>query len=113
LPFLLDAVNRGRLSLSTIAEAYAERPARIHGLYPEKGSLQVGADADFVVVDMDEEWTVDAEAFESAGNYSPFDGTTLTGKPKRTYQRGTQVAADMAVTVDAGHGRFLTPEERD
>lgn len=111
LPFLLDATNRGQISLATIAEAYAERPARIHGLYPEKGRIQVGADADFVVVDMDEEWTVDADAFESAGNYSPFDGMTLTGKPKRTYQRGTQIAAEMEVTANAGHGRFLTPNE--
>lgn len=111
LPFLLDAANRGRLSLSTIVEAYAERPARIHGLYPEKGSIQVGADADFVVVDMGEEWTVDADAFKSAGNYSPFDGMTLTGRPKRTYQRGTQITAEMEVTADAGQGRFLTPNE--
>lgn len=111
LPFLLDAVNRGRLSLSTIAEAYAERPARIHGLYPRKGSIQVGADADFVVVDMDEEWTVDADAFESAGNYSPFDGTTLTGKPVRTFQRGTEIAAEMRTTASAGDGRFLTPRD--
>lgn len=110
LPFLLNAVNRGRLSLSTITEAYAERPARIHGLYPEKGSIQVGTDADFVVVDMDEEWTVDADAFESAGNYSPFDGMTLTGKPKYTYQRGTQIAAGMKLTANAGDGRFLTRE---
>lgn len=112
LPFLLDAVNRDRLSLSDIVAAYAERPARLHGLYPKKGTLQVGADADFVVVDMDAAWTVDADEFASAGDYSPFDGMRLTGKPMLTYQRGSQIAADMDVTADAGRGQFLTPSEQ-
>ncbi len=108
LPYLLDSVNRDRLSLATIATNYAERPARIHGLYPKKGALQVGADADFVVVDMDAEWTVEADEFASAGNYSPFEGMTLTGKPVVTYQRGSRVASGADVTAEAGQGQFLT-----
>ncbi len=108
LPSLLDAVSRDRLSFATIGELYAERPARIHGLYPKKGTLQVGADADFVVVDPDADWTVDAGAFESAGEYSPFDGVTLTGRPVATYQRGTRIAEDMSVVGEAGGGQFLT-----
>lgn len=110
LPFLLDAVSRDQLSLATIAEVYAERPARIHGLYPQKGALQVGADADFVVVDMDSEWTVDASRFVSAGRYSPFDGMELTGQPLFTYQRGERIAAEMDVIGKAGRGEFLTRE---
>ena len=110
LPFLLDAVSRGKLSLATIAEVYAERPARIHGLYPKKGTLHVGTDADFVVVDTDAEWTVDADAFVSAGEYSPFDGMELTGRPVCTYQRGERIAAAMDVEGEAGQGQFLTVE---
>ncbi len=108
LPSLLDAASRGRLSLSTIAELYAERPARIHGLYPKKGTIQVGSDADFVVADPDAEWTVDAGAFASAGEYSPFDGMTLTGRPVATYQRGRRIAEDMRPLGEAGQGAFLT-----
>ena len=107
LPSLLDAASRGRLSLPRIGELYAERPARIHGLYPKKGTLQVGSDADFVVIDPDAEWTVDPDAFESAGEYSPFEGRTLTGRPVATYQRGTEIATDMQATGEAGRGRLL------
>lgn len=109
LPSLLDAVTDGLLTVADIAELYAERPARIHGLYPKKGTLQVGADADFVVVDTDEEWTVDADDFESNGPYSPFDGQTLTGRPVLTYQRGERIAEDMDVISKAGSGRRVTP----
>lgn len=107
LPFLLDAVDRGRLSLPTIADKYAERPAKIHGLYPRKGSIQVGADADFVVVDLETEWEVDPTEFESSGEYSPFAGMTLTGRPIATYQRGTLIAEDMETSIRAGNGEFL------
>jgi allantoinase len=110
LPSLLDAAARGRLSLPQIAALYAERPARLHGLYPRKGTLQVGADADFVIVDPDAEWTVDAEAFASNGRYSPFDGRTLTGRAVATYQRGRRVATTDGVTADPGSGQFLTVE---
>ena len=110
LPSLLDAVSRDRLSFADVGRLYAEYPARVHGLYPRKGTLTVGADADFVVVDPDEEWTVDADAFESAGAYSPFDGRTLTGRPVATYQRGVRVAEGMRAVADPGSGRRLTPE---
>lgn len=110
LPSLLDAVDSGRLSFARIAALYAERPARVHGLHPRKGTLRIGADADFVVVDPDSKWTVDAEAFESAGAYSPFDGQTLTGRPVLTYQRGERIAEGMRSVGNSGDGQLCTPE---
>jgi len=110
LPSLLDAVASGKLTFGEIGKLYAERPARLHGLYPRKGSLQIGADADFVVVRPDEKWSVDADAFESSGSYSPFDGKTLRGNIYRTYQRGKLIAEEMNTLVQPGQGRQLTPE---
>jgi dihydroorotase len=106
---LLDAVSAGRISLSRIVELYAEVPARIHDLYPRKGTLQVGSDADFVVVDTEREWTVNASVFESAGEYSPFNDQTLTGMPMLTYQRGQLVAEEMRTINNPGDGELYTP----
>lgn len=108
LASLLDAVNAGKMQLSHIVDLYAREPARVHGLYPRKGALQIGADADFVVVDMDREWTVDTSAFESAGEYSPLDGETLKGMPLLTYQRGQRVAEEMRVVNGPGDGELYT-----
>lgn len=108
LPAMLDAVNNGRTTVKRVVEAYAERPARLHGLYPRKGSLHVGADADFVVIDMDRSMTVDPATFESKARYSPFEGFAFTGVPTATYQRGQKIAEDMEVVNEAGDGIYIT-----
>lgn len=108
LPFLLDAAVAGRLRVADIVERYAEAPARLHGLYPRKGTLAVGADADFVVVDTDVTREVDASGFASAAGYSPFDGMALTGRPTLTYQRGERIAEVGSILADPGDGRRLT-----
>jgi dihydroorotase (multifunctional complex type) len=108
---LLDAVNRGRTSLSTVVELYSEAPSRLHGLFPNKGTLRPGTDADFVVINLDEEWVVDPSQFESKGHYSPFEGETLTGRPIATYQRGQRIAESMRVVGDPGYGEPLRPDD--
>ncbi len=104
---LLDAVHAGRTTLPAVVRRYAERPARVHGLYPRKGTLQVGADADFVVVDPEREWTVDATAFESEGKYSPFDGWQFTGMPVEVYQRGRKIAEELETLNEPGDGTWV------
>ncbi|RQH02482.1 dihydroorotase [Natrarchaeobius oligotrophus] len=108
VPAMLDAIDRGRLTVSQLVDLYAQRPARLHGLYPRKGAIRPGADADLVVVDPDREWTVDATRFESAADYSPFDGLRLTGMPTAVYQRGALVAEEMATLNEPGDGRRIS-----
>ncbi len=109
VPAMLDAVARGRLSVRELVSCYAERPARLHGLYPQKGTIQPGSDADLVVVDPDRTWTVDAAAMETAADYSPFDGMTVSGMPVAVYQRGRQIAAEMEALGEPGDGEQLEP----
>lgn len=107
LPAMLDAVNRGQTTVRRVVDAYAEQPARLHGLYPRKGTLLIGADADFVVIDMDRSITVDPTSFVSKGRYSPFDGDEFTGVPVATFQRGHKIAENMEVVNDPGDGVYL------
>jgi dihydroorotase-like cyclic amidohydrolase len=104
---LLDGAHAGRLSYERVVAAYAEAPARTYGLFPAKGSLRPGADADVVLVDPAERWTVsDADVHSKAG-WSPYSGRTLTGRAVRTYLRGTLVADGGRVLAAPGTGRFV------
>lgn len=105
-PLLLDAVARGHLSYEDVARVYCETPARTYGLWPRKGSLLPGADADLVLVDPAAERTLqDADVLSKAG-WTPFAGRRVTGRVVRTYLRGELIAQD-GVPVAARSGRFL------
>lgn len=106
-PLLLDAVARGQLTYQDVARVYSENPAKIHGLWPRKGSLLPGADADFVLVDPRATWTLSNDRVFSKAGWTPYDGRQVTGRPVATWLRGVQVAAD-GVPVDARAGAFLS-----
>jgi dihydroorotase len=93
---MLTCVNRGLLSLSRYARLTSEGPARAWGLYPKKGTIAVGADADFTIVDAKREWRIDPARFVSKAKYSPFDGFKAKGAAVYTIVRG-------GVVMDHGH----------
>lgn len=81
-------VRTGRLGLNRFVELTATGPARLFGLYPRKGTLAVGSDADILLFDADETWTVRAEAHHSDVDYSLFEGRELTGRVRKVFLRG-------------------------
>jgi dihydroorotase (multifunctional complex type) len=112
LSVLLDGAHRGRIDYQRVAAAYAEAPARSYGLFPAKGSLRPGAEADIVLVDPRERWTVAAGDVISKAGWSPFEGRTLTGRAVGTYLRGTEIAGAGRVHAEPT-GRFLAGAGRD
>jgi dihydropyrimidinase len=109
LPLLYsEGVSKGLFSVNRFVELVASNPAKIFGLYPQKGSLTIGADADLVVMDPDKEWVVDYRSLHQAVDYSPYDGMTLKGRPALTISRGEIVAENQEPKMERGRGRFLT-----
>lgn len=98
-------VRTGRISLERLVAVCATNPARLHGLYPRKGTIAVGADADLLVLDPERSRVVDGSAMESRAGYSPLDGMELWGWPRATVSRGAVVHADGAITAAAAPGR--------
>lgn len=103
-------VDEGKLSLERWADMHSRRPAQIWGLYPQKGSLQIGTDADFTILDPEQERTVDRDKLRSKSRVTPYHGDTLTGKVTTTVVRGTVVFDDDEVTADPGHGTVIDVE---
>ena len=108
LPMLFDAgVRTGRLSLHRFVSLTSSGPARLFGLYPRKGSIAVGSDADLLVLDPELRRTVDGSAMQSRAGYSAYDGREVSGWPRFTISRGDVVLEDGQVLARPGRGQWL------
>ena len=108
LPVLVsDGVHARGLSFERIAHLTATAPAQAFGLYPRKGAIAVGADADFALVDPAQQWTLGANELETRSGISPYLGRTFRGRVVRTIVRGKTVFADGEVVGEPGWGQFL------
>jgi dihydroorotase len=102
---MLTEVSRGRLTLPDYVRMACAMPARAFGLYPRKGALAEGADADIVLVDMTKRGTIKAQELHSIGNATPFEDFKFVGMPVRTLVRGRTVACDGQPLGTPGWGR--------
>jgi dihydropyrimidinase len=99
-------VREGRLSLRRMVELFSTEPARAFGLYPKKGAIAAGSDADLVVFDPDRELTITAAHHHSRVDYNLFEGMTVRGAPETVVARG-QVIVDAGRVVGRPRGEFL------
>lgn len=90
-------VRAGRITVEQMCAALSENAAKLYRLYPRKGAIQPGSDADLVVWNPDTEWTIMAKNSPSACDYSPAEGVQIRGKAKQVYLRGELVAEDGVV----------------
>lgn len=100
-------VRGGRLSMPRMVDLLATRPARLFGLYPRKGTLAVGSDADLVVFDPEHHSTISAATQRTGSDYSIFEGVEVEGFPRTVMVRGQVVIEDGELVVEPGHGTFV------
>jgi allantoinase len=109
---LSEAVHRRGMSLDAFARFSSTNSARAVGLYPRKGTILPGSDADLALYDLDAEWTVDPREQQFSKNpWSPFEGRRVRGRVVRTIVRGKTVYCDGEVTSPPGHGSFLSSQD--
>ena len=101
------AVASSRMNLSQMVAMLSTNPAKIFGLYPQKGTLQVGSDADFILFDPDYIWTIEDDTIHSASHYSVYSNESVSGKVLMTYLRGQLIMGDDVYLGKAVQGKFV------
>lgn len=108
LPLMLsEGVNKGRISLEKLVEVCCYNNAKVFGMYPRKGTISIGSDADLVIVDMNKEVTLSAKLFQTLADYTPYDGMKVKGWPVTTMVRGNIVVEDGEVVGRPGMGEYV------
>ncbi|HZE06555.1 MAG TPA: amidohydrolase family protein, partial [Solirubrobacteraceae bacterium] len=108
LPVLLsEGYHRRGIPLARLIDTVTRTPARTFGLWPRKGAIAIGADADFAVVDLDGRHTVRAAEHHSGAEYTIYEGWELTGAVEHTLLRGRFIVRDREIVAHEGGGRFV------
>lgn len=102
-----EGVKKGRISLVRFVDLVAGAPARLFGLAPKKGSLTPGADADIVLFDPEEKWTMGRRTLHMAADWSAYEGIKVTGRVKKVFSRGELIIDGGRLQADKGRGRFV------
>jgi dihydropyrimidinase len=112
LPLLYDGgVRANGLSLNRFVQLTSTTPAKLFGLFPRKGTIAVGSDADLVLFDPNEKWTIRGREGHSRVDYSLFEGRQLTGRVKKVFLRGQLIVNGSEWLGKEGMGQFLSRSE--
>ena len=109
LPLLFTAVKEGKMELDRMVELICENPARVFGLYPKKGTIALGSDADFVIFDPDKKDVISRNKMFTKCRDSAlvYDGWEVYGQPEKTIVRGKVVFDNGKITVSPGYGEII------
>lgn len=102
-----EGVGKGRLSLQRFVEVCATAPAKLFGLYPRKGTIAVGSDADLVIYDPDKEVTLSHQMLHQRVDYCPYEGHIVRGYPRTVLLRGQVIVEDGHFIGHTGQGQFI------
>ena len=102
-----EAINRRGVDLVTLAKVLSENAARMYGIFPKKGAIAVGSDADLVVVDQEKDMTLGRQRYRGRADYSLWEGRTVKGAPVMTFLRGQLVMDNGEIVGDKGFGRAV------
>jgi dihydropyrimidinase len=102
-----EGVAKGRMSLNRFVEVNCTAPAKIFGLYPQKGTIAVGADADLVIFDPNKKHKISAETHHMNCDYSAYEGWQVTGQVKTVLLRGTVAIENGKALIGKGFGKYL------
>jgi len=108
-----EGVAKGRIDLQQFVALTSTNAAKLFGLYPKKGTIAVGADADICIWDAEREVTISQDILHHDTDYTPYEGLEVTGWPAVTISRGKVVWNDGDVHCEPGWGRFLAREPYD
>ena len=114
MPLLFsEGVLKGRMTIERFVAVTATNHARTYGMYPQKGAIAVGSDADLAIWDPHKEVTISTAMLHDNVGYTPYEGKKITGWPEQVFSRGRLVVADGELKVARGSGKFVkrsTPE---
>ncbi len=102
-----EGVNKKRITVNKFVEVTATNPAKIFGMFPRKGTIGIGSDADIILLDPNERHTLSAKTHHMNVDYSAYEGMELTGKVKTVILRGQVAVVGGAVKIKTGYGRFV------
>lgn len=107
VPLMLNLAAEGALTLERVVELVSEAPARLYGLYPRKGAIEVGADGDLTLVDTSAEWTVRSDDLIGKSGWTPYEEMRVRGRVAATIVRGRVRARDGRTTMAPGEARLV------
>ncbi len=104
-------VLEGRLTTAEFVAKCCTNPAKLMGLYPRKGVIAVGSDADLAIIDPKKRIAVDHRTMETNADWSPYQGWSLAGFAETTFSRGRKIVSDYTFVGESGWGRWLPREQ--